>query len=68
MELGRSHVVSKLDTEGMAERMDAIRLKQLLARETLTDQELMCLQIEEAGFGCGRCSAQRVAVRTVLDG
>lgn len=32
--------------------MDAIRLKQMLDPSTLTDQELMCLQIEQNGFGC----------------
>jgi len=32
-------------------RMDAIRLKQMLGGR-LTDQELMCLQIDEHGFGC----------------
>lgn len=37
--------------EGMKERMDAIRLKQILG-EPLTEQELMCLQIEQNGFGC----------------
>ena len=39
---------------GMEERMDAIRLKQILG-EPLTDQELMCLQIEQNGFGCHAC-------------
>lgn len=37
--------------EGMEERMDAIRLKQILG-EPLTDKELMCLQIEQHGLGC----------------
>jgi hypothetical protein len=36
----------------MERRMDEIRLKQILGG-TLTDQELMCLQIEANGFGCG---------------
>jgi hypothetical protein len=36
----------------LQERMDAIRLKQMLAPETLTEKELMCLQIEQNGFGC----------------
>ena len=36
--------------------MDAIRLKQMLGG-TLTDQELMCLQFEQNGFGCGTCSS-----------
>ena len=35
--------------------MDAIRLKQILGGP-LTDQELMCLQIEQNGFGCSTCS------------
>ena len=36
--------------------MDAIRLKQILGG-ALTDQELMCLQFEQNGFGCGPCSS-----------
>ena len=44
-----------LDAAGMESRMDAIRLKQMLGG-ALTDQELMCLQIEQNGFGCGTCS------------
>ena len=44
-----------LDIVGMDERMDSIRLKQILGGP-LTDQELMCLQIEQNGFGCGTCS------------
>jgi hypothetical protein len=47
---------SPIDAAGMEARMDAIRLKQILGG-TLTDQELMCLQIEQNGFGCGTCSA-----------
>jgi hypothetical protein len=39
----------------MEDRMEAIRLKQILG-EALTDQELMCLQIEQNGFGCPACS------------
>jgi uncharacterized spore protein YtfJ len=39
------------DYEGMEERMDEIRLKQILG-EPLTEQELMCLQIEQNGLGC----------------
>jgi len=35
--------------------MDAIRLKQILGG-SLSEQELMCLQIEQHGFGCGHCS------------
>jgi hypothetical protein len=38
----------------MEGRMDAIRLKQILG-EPLTEQELMCLQIEQNGFGCHAC-------------
>ena len=34
----------------MRRRMDAIRLKQLLDPGSLTDRELMCLQIEQHGF------------------
>jgi hypothetical protein len=45
-----------VDVAGMDARMDAIRLKQMLGG-TLTDQELMCLQIEQNGFGCGTCSS-----------
>jgi hypothetical protein len=39
----------------MEARMDAIRLKQILG-EPLTEQELMCLQIEQNGFGCDACA------------
>jgi hypothetical protein len=42
------------DVAGMEERMDAIRLKQILG-QPLTEQELMCLQIEQNGFGCQAC-------------
>jgi hypothetical protein len=38
--------------------MDAIRLKQILGHP-LSEQELMCLQIEQNGFGCGACSTSR---------
>jgi uncharacterized spore protein YtfJ len=41
----------------MEDRMDAIRLKQILG-EPLTDKELMCLQIEQNGFGCPACSGE----------
>jgi hypothetical protein len=41
----------------MQGRMDAIRLKQILG-EPLTEQELMCLQIEQNGFGCHACPAE----------
>ncbi len=40
----------EVDHDGMRERMDAIRLKQLLGTP-LTERELMCLQIEQHGFG-----------------
>jgi hypothetical protein len=45
-----------LDAEGMEARMDAVRLKQMLGG-ALTDQERMCLQIEQNGFGCGGSSS-----------
>jgi hypothetical protein len=48
--------VPAFDPAGMESRMDAIRLKQLLGG-ALTDQELMCLQFEQNGFGCGPCSS-----------
>jgi hypothetical protein len=41
---------STLDEDAMRRRMDAIRLKQLLDPGSLTDRELMCLQIEQHGF------------------
>ena len=41
----------------MEARMDAIRLKEILGGP-LTDQELMCLQIEQNGFGCHACPAE----------
>ena len=44
----------RLDPAETESRMDAIRLKQILGG-ALTDQELMCLQIEANGFGCGSC-------------
>lgn len=37
--------------------MDAIRLKQILG-EPLTEQELMCIQIEQNGFGCHAHSSE----------
>lgn len=43
-----------LDVAGMEARMDAIRLKQMLGGR-LTDQELMCVQIDQSGFGCDAC-------------
>jgi len=45
----------EVDVAGMEERMDAIRLKQILGG-ALTEQELMCLQIEQNGLGCATCS------------
>ena len=45
---------SPIDAAAMDARMDSIRLKQILGG-TLTDQELMCLQIEQNGFGCATC-------------
>jgi hypothetical protein len=50
----RGGYVSPEDAAGMEDRMDAIRLKQILG-EPLTEQELMCLQIEQNGFGCQAC-------------
>lgn len=44
-------------SEGMEDRMDAIRLKQILS-QPLTEQELMCLQIEQNGFGCHACPTE----------
>lgn len=44
------------DKAGMEDRMDTIRLKQILGA-SLTEQELMCLQIEQHGFGCSACSS-----------
>jgi hypothetical protein len=41
----------------MEDRMDAIRLKQILS-QPLTEQELMCLQIEQNGFGCHACAGE----------
>ncbi len=45
-----------LDAQAMEARMDAVRLKQILGG-ALTDQERMCLQIEQNGFGCGGSSS-----------
>jgi hypothetical protein len=45
------------DDAGMEHRMDAIRLKHMLGG-VLTEQELMCLQIEGNGFGCMTCRRQ----------
>jgi hypothetical protein len=43
--------LSTFDPAGMEDRMDAIRLKQILGAP-LTERELMCLQIEQNGMGC----------------
>lgn len=43
-----------VDAAGMEERMDAIRLKQILGAP-LTERELMCLQIEQNGMACHVC-------------
>lgn len=43
--------MSTFDAAGMEERMDAIRLKQILGAP-LTERELMCLQIEQSGMAC----------------
>jgi hypothetical protein len=50
-----------LDAAGMEARMDAVRLKQMLGG-ALTEQERMCLQIEQNGFGCESCSSGTYAV------
>jgi hypothetical protein len=47
----RGAAVSTFDAAGMEERMDAIRLKQILGAP-LTERELMCLQIEQNGMAC----------------
>jgi hypothetical protein len=41
---------STLDEKALRRRMDAIRLKQLLDPASLSERELMCLQIEQHGF------------------
>lgn len=46
-----------VDYDGMDERMEAIRLKALLDPDALTEQEIMCLQIEQSGGGCPSCGA-----------
>ena len=43
--------MSTFDAAGMEERMDVIRLKQILGAP-LTERELMCLQIEQNGMVC----------------
>jgi hypothetical protein len=57
--------VSPHDPAGMEGRMDAIRLKQILG-EPLTEQQLMCLQIEQNGFGCHTCPHEQAP--PALDG
>jgi hypothetical protein len=47
----RGAALSTFDAAGMEERMDAIRLKQILGAP-LTERELMCLQIEQNGMAC----------------
>lgn len=47
----RGAALSTFDPAGMEERMDAIRLKQILGAP-LTERELMCLQIEQNGMTC----------------
>ncbi len=49
--------MSPEDFAAMEERMDAIRLKQILGGP-LTEQELMCLQMEQNGFGCHACPTE----------
>jgi hypothetical protein len=51
----------------MEDRMDAIRLKQILG-ESLTEQELMCLQIEQNGFGCHACPPEPPALPPSVNG
>jgi hypothetical protein len=50
-----------LDAAGTEARMDAVRLKHMLGG-ALTEQERMCLQIEQNGFGCGSCSSPTYVV------
>jgi hypothetical protein len=51
LEIVRRATVSAFDAAAMEERMDAIRLKQILGAP-LTERELMCLQIEQNGMAC----------------
>ncbi len=48
---------SEVDVEGMRERMDAIRLKQILAPALLTERERLCLQMEHPA--CPSCGGKR---------
>jgi hypothetical protein len=49
-------VPTEVDVKGMRERMDAIRLKELLAPESLTERELLCLQMEHPA--CPSCGGR----------
>jgi len=51
---GCHHLGIETEPATMDDRMDAIRLKEILG-EPLTEQELMCLQMEQHGFGCHAC-------------
>lgn len=53
--------MSAFDAAGMEERMDAIRLKQILGGP-LTERELMCLQIEQNGMACHARPAGHVSL------
>ena len=55
-----------VDVRGMESRMDVIRLKQMLGG-ALSDQERMCLQFEQHGFGCGSCSSPTYLVDARMD-
>lgn len=47
----------------MKNRMDRIRLLHILGHP-LTEQQLMCIQIEENGFGCAGSEAPQVVLST----
>jgi hypothetical protein len=50
---GRRPLRSTLeDAAAIEERMEAMRLKQLLDPENLSERERMCLQMEQSGFPC----------------
>jgi hypothetical protein len=55
----RGAALSTFDAAGMEERMDAIRLKQILGAP-LTERELMCLQIEQNGMACHARSLRHI--------
>jgi hypothetical protein len=59
LEIVRRATVSTFDAAGMEERMDAIRLKQILGAP-LTERELMCLQIEQNGMACHARSLRHI--------